>query len=596
MIARFDDRAPHEQNPPCATLTLAPVPTRTRASARRALAMLTAVVTLSSVGAAPVAATPTTPLSDAGRPTSIDETASVVFDPADLEPLDALIDAAEQPAPDLTPMAAHTANTTTAADAEATETERRSVVAVVTTVDGVSVLELESPDPEALSQALLAIDGVVAAEPDGSFVPTGSGTDPYTQFQTHLAAINARPDRSANGTIVAILDSGVSPHPDLPPMAPGYNTVDENTNASAATDHGTMVAGSMTALTGNGIGIDATVEGITIMPVRVCSANACGFADVAEGIIWATDHGARVINVSLGGGFSTSTEAAVNYANQRDVLVVASAGNDGYRGNPVVYPAALSGVLGVGAYRDDAATAWASYGNWVELSAPGERVMTLAARNDGYVLGTGTSFAAPQVAAAAGLLRSIVPAARVADIRAALVGSARDVHTPGWDPQTGAGSLDIANAITVLQARFGGDAAVGRTATSVAGATSLAQIIAAPDYRASDADILRLYHAFFAREPEVDGVRYWIAENRRGVSLDRIAAEFSSSPEFVARYGAGLSDTGFLAVVYRNVLGRDHDQQGFDYWLGQMARGTRRHEVVRYVAAAPEFVNLHPYR
>ncbi len=561
----------------------------TRVSGRRALATIAAVLMISTFGPVDVTASSAAAVTAAEPPTSMGtESGTGIFDPTDLEPLGALIDGVDGSSPAFTTAMADTGHETI--------TGNDSVVAVVTTTDGVSVLELDSPDPEALSDALGRIDGVVAAEPDGAFVPMASGTDPYSPFQTHLAAIRAQPDRSANGIIVAVLDSGVNPHPDLPPMVAGYNTVDENTNVAAATDHGTMVAGSMTAITGNGIGIDATVEGITIMPVRVCSTTACGFADVAEGIIWATDHGARIINISLGGGYSSSTEAAVNYANRRDVLVVASAGNDGYRGNPVMYPAALPGVIGVGAYKDDAATAWASYGNWIDLSAPGERVMTLAANNQGYVLGTGTSFAAPQVAAAAGLLRSIVPSARVADIRAALVDSARDVHTPGWDPQTGAGSLDIANAIALLQTRFGNNVSVPRIATSVAAATTLAEIIAASDYRPSDSDILRLYQAFFARDPEIDGVRYWIAENRRGVSLDRIAAEFATSAEFVARYGVELSDAGFLEVVYRNVLGREHDPSGFEYWLGQMARGTKRHEVVRYVAAAPEFVNLHPYR
>ncbi len=130
---------------------------------------------------------------------------------------------------------------------------------------------------------------------------------------------------------------------------------------------------------------------------------------------------------------------------------------------------------------------------------------------------------------------------------------------------------------------------------TLAEAVTLDDILAATDYRADDADFLRLYRAFFDRDPDVAGARYWIGEARRGVSYDDIAWAFSTSPEFVLRYGP-VSDEAFLETVYRNVLARPPDPDGFAYWLGLMNGGQiTRHGVVRWVAAGNEFRARHPY-
>ncbi|MEZ5230255.1 MAG: S8 family serine peptidase [Acidimicrobiales bacterium] len=454
------------------------------------------------------------------------------------------------------------------------------------------MIELESPLPEQLSSTLFALDGVVAAEVDGASYLTGTGA-PYGHLQTHLGSIRSLSGRSANGAVVAVLDSGVEAHPDLPPMVPGYNTVDENANTSAVTDHGTMVAGSMTAVSNNGIGIDATVEGIRVMPIRVCKTDGCSFGDVAEGIIWATDHGADVINLSLGGNHSSVTEAAVNYANDHDVLVVASAGNNGAAGNPTIYPAALPGVLGVGAYQNDAPTTWASNGSWVEISAPGESVATLGTGGN-YVLGKGTSFSAPQVAAAAALLRSIVPSATASDIRAALVGSTRDINGAGWDAHTGHGSLDIAAAVAWADAQHAQTGA-NKAPGSVGAASTIAALVQADDYRTSDAVTLRLYRAFLGREPDVAGAQYWIAQTRNGTTLADMVDGFTNSTEYRNRYGSNVNDQVFLEVLYRNVFEREPDPAGVAYWLGQIGNGVSRTEVVYNVAAATEFTTRYAY-
>ena len=130
----------------------------------------------------------------------------------------------------------------------------------------------------------------------------------------------------------------------------------------------------------------------------------------------------------------------------------------------------------------------------------------------------------------------------------------------------------------------------------VANATTIDEIRAATDYQATaDANVLRLYHAFLAREPEAAGAVYWIGQSRRGLSLDDTAWNFSTSPEFFQKYG-NLDNGSFVAVVYQNVLGRTPDPAGLAYWIGTVNSGQlSRHGVVRWIAASAEFIGAHPY-
>lgn len=154
----------------------------------------------------------------------------------------------------------------------------------------------------------------------------------------------------------------------------------------------------------------------------------------------------------------------------------------------------------------------------------------------------------------------------------------------------------------VVSAEIDGNTATAPTQTMIAGAprltvaqaTTLNGILNAIDYTDADADVLRLYRAFFAREPDVVGVQYWLARHRQGVSYDEMSWAFAHSTEFAQTYGA-VDDRQFLAIVYGNVLGRTPDQAGLDYWYGQMQAGLARHLVVRWVAAGSEFIAQYPY-
>ncbi len=129
---------------------------------------------------------------------------------------------------------------------------------------------------------------------------------------------------------------------------------------------------------------------------------------------------------------------------------------------------------------------------------------------------------------------------------------------------------------------------------TIAEATTLAEIIDAPDYTAGDAQVLRLYQAFFTREPDLGGAKFWLGQRQTGRSVESMAAFFAESPEFRSRYGAPDNST-YLTIVYRNVLGRGPDAGGHAWWLDRMNRGMSRAKVVLMIANEPEFIGLHPY-
>jgi hypothetical protein len=133
------------------------------------------------------------------------------------------------------------------------------------------------------------------------------------------------------------------------------------------------------------------------------------------------------------------------------------------------------------------------------------------------------------------------------------------------------------------------------TGPRLAAATTLDELVAADDYDVRYGAVLRLYWAFFNREPDVEGAKYWISVYRSGRSLDAIAQAFATSREVVSNYGR-LSNRRFLEVIYLNVLGRAADPAGSVYWLDKLEGGhLDRGGVVRWIASSPEFVSKHPY-
>lgn len=205
---------------------------------------------------------------------------------------------------------------------------------------------------------------------------------------------------------IGILDSGVElTHPDLvAKLLPGRDTADDDNDPSDQLGHGTHVAGIAAAATNNGIGGAGVGFNTKIIPVKVGNFFILS-SDWIEGTVWATDQGANVLNMSFGGpGQSQAEQDAINYATNRNVLVVAAAGNDG--STERFYPAAYQNVLSVASSDpDDSRSGFSNYGSWVTVAAPGNNILSTEL-NGSYQFSGGTSMASPVVAGLAGLVYS----------------------------------------------------------------------------------------------------------------------------------------------------------------------------------------------
>ncbi len=223
-----------------------------------------------------------------------------------------------------------------------------------------------------------------------------------------------------------------------------------NANVTDDFGHGTHVAGITAAATNNGFGIAGISWGARVMPVRVLDQYGNGwYSDIAAGIIYAVDNGAKIINLSLGGA-ATSENAqplceAAAYAQQKGALLVAAAGNTGAA---VLYPAACDGVLAVAATdRTDQRAVFSNFGPEVDLAAPGVDIYSTWPWLDGYFIKSGTSMAAPHVSGVAALVWSRWPEWDNVAVSRQITETAVDVDAAGWDPYTGWGRLDAAAAL-----------------------------------------------------------------------------------------------------------------------------------------------------
>ncbi|WP_139364827.1 S8 family serine peptidase [Sutcliffiella halmapala] len=210
--------------------------------------------------------------------------------------------------------------------------------------------------------------------------------------------------------VVAVLDSGVHiEHPDLKnQIVKPYNVLQNNNKPVDDVGHGTHVAGIVGAQTNNQIGIASLSKGVSIMPVKVGDANRLWASDIAKGIKYAVDNGADIINLSLGGAYNSYVEEMVQYAYDKNVLVVAAAGNNG--SSSYMYPAAYPTVLSVGAIDGwtDYPAHFSNFGTWVSVTAPGVDILSTYGK-DRYEYMDGTSMASPMVASLAGLLKNHAP-------------------------------------------------------------------------------------------------------------------------------------------------------------------------------------------
>jgi subtilisin family serine protease len=259
------------------------------------------------------------------------------------------------------------------------------------------------------------------------------------------------------GITVAVVDSGVQAnHPDLSgrvrPGAAIVNGVVQN--GGGATDvngHGTHVAGIVGAGE-NGVGVVGVAPQVTILPVRVLDAQGVGpNSDIGKGITWAVDHGAKVINVSIGSDTkAASVTTAVSYAVDHGVAVVAAAGNGGLSGNNPRYPAALPEAIAVGALSQSGDIAdYSTRGTYLDVVAPGSNIYSTKVVST-WGFNSGTSMASPHVAALIALIIDARGSISPGNMLRRLTSTATDAGPAGFDPAYGWGCI---NPIAAVNAR-----------------------------------------------------------------------------------------------------------------------------------------------
>lgn len=271
----------------------------------------------------------------------------------------------------------------------------------------------------------------------------------FSSYQWNLPAIETELgwnlSKGSNEVIVSVVDTGVQiNHPDLKgKLLTGYNAITSGSTPEDDVGHGTHVSGIIGALVNNGEGVAGISWYNKILPVKALDNSGAGTTySVAEGIIWAADNGAKVINLSLGNyAESQFLHDAIKYAYDRDIVIVSAAGNDNTE-RPG-YPAAYPEVIAVAATNPSGEKAsFSNFGDYVDVAAPGESIASTYPGSQ-YAALSGTSMASPHVAALAGLIRSLNPNLTNTEVTDLITSNAIDLGTPGHDKYYGWGQIDI---------------------------------------------------------------------------------------------------------------------------------------------------------
>ncbi|MCX7732645.1 MAG: S8 family peptidase [candidate division WOR-3 bacterium] len=327
------------------------------------------------------------------------------------------------------------------------------------------VIATDSSEDRLIPQALTNSGGVRFVEPDYSVRILNIPNDPQfllRQWDKWVMYADLAWDVVTGGTLkVAVVDNGVDyTHPDLAANFRsgelGYDFLNNDNDPKPDNPgienafHGTHVAGIIAAIRDNLIGVAGWAQ-IQLMAVRVLNDSGSGnLSDVARGIRWAVDNGARIINMSLGGdAASTVLIEACQYAASRGVLLIAASGNDGR--SIITYPARLNECVAVGATNENSELAWFSnYGPEQELVAPGTSIFSTTPGGS-YAEASGTSMAAPEVSGVATLILALDPGLSANDVRSILATSAIDMGSAGRDSRFGYGLVNAWRAVQLAQ-------------------------------------------------------------------------------------------------------------------------------------------------
>ena len=387
---------------------------------------------------------------------------------------------------------------------------------------------LDRAEAETLMRQLAADPNVQSVEVDqilhATLTPNDTRLSEQWAFGTTNAGLNIRPawdKATGSGTVVAVIDTGITSHADLNAnILAGYDFISDATTArdgngrdSNAADegdwyaanecgagipaassswHGTHVAGTVAAVTNNTTGVAGTAYGAKVVPVRVLCKCGGSLSDIADAIVWASGgtvsgipanaNPAEVINMSLGGGGSCSTtmQNAINGAVSRGTTVVVAAGNDASNVSGSL-PANCANVIAVAATTSAGAKAsYSNFGTGIDVSAPGSSILstlnsgTTTPGSASYASYNGTSMASPHVAGVVALVQSVAPTALTpAAVETLLKNTARAL--PGaCSGGCGAGIVNADAAVTAaINGGSGGGGGGGNTLTNGTPVTGL---------------------------------------------------------------------------------------------------------------------------
>ncbi|AXH98255.1 hypothetical protein DV702_00190 [Sporosarcina sp. PTS2304] len=319
----------------------------------------------------------------------------------------------------------------------------------------------EDADIEQITQQLREDSTVLSVEPNYER-HLHAESDPFVEKQWWIPHLQPETlwssvKRQKKAIVVAVIDSGISStHEDLQGriQSGGYNFYGNNTNVEDMNGHGTGVAGVIAATYGNGKGITGVAGPyhIKVLPLKVSHITGTSYvSDSIKAIDYAIEKKVDVINMSLGSAERSTTEnAAVQRAIRAGIVVVASAGNEALKGNPISYPASYENVISVGAIDiENRRSSFSNYNSSVSLVAPGTGIYTTGVANS-YKSVNGTSFSSPIVAGAAAMIKSLQPDATPKQIKNILEDTAVDLGEPGKDPHFGAGLLNLERVYAAL--------------------------------------------------------------------------------------------------------------------------------------------------
>ena len=432
---------------------------------------------------------------------------------------------------------------------------------------------------------------VVYAEPNYIAYTQTVPTDPLYSYQWHfdnagyggVHAEAAWDYTDSSGVIIAVIDTGIAYEnyqqsrrnrfylaPDLAgtTFIPGYDFVNNDTHPNDDEGHGTHVAGTLAQSTNNGIGTAGLAHGASLMPVKVLDSTGSGsYADVAEGIYFAANNGADVINLSLGGPSSSSAlEEALAYAYGKGVTIVAAAGNNGT--GTLSYPAAYNAyVIAVGATRyDETLTSYSNYGPGIDIVAPGgdtsvdqngdgygdgilQQTFENGTNDWGYYFYEGTSMASPHVAAAAALVIAHGVASTPDGVRNVLEGTADDLGQNDYDIVYGHGLLNAGAALAPESV------APPPPPPEPEPENAAPTITSSPITEAIEGTLYS--YDVDASDPEGDSLTYSLSVFPAGMTIDAASGEISWTP---ANSQVGVSSTTVVATA----TGELFDEQSFE--------------------------------